>query len=130
MGSTRWPNCEVIVLATGSGHCRVSVGVRVLSGDISSPPPWAKPPGSSAHSSSYLWVLQELQLGVLAGGEMIICRHLVGCFVGEFYYKDSFGDFCGSRVAVLIGSVYGSRLRVGGIVHCVHRYKMENLKTN
>ena len=53
MGSTRWPNCEVIVPATGSGHCRVPVGVRVLSGFISSPPPCAKPPSNSAHSSSY-----------------------------------------------------------------------------
>ena len=33
-----------------------------------------------------LWVLQELQIGVLAGGEMIICRHLIGCFVGKTYY--------------------------------------------
>ena len=32
MGSIRWPNCEVIVPATGSGHCSVPVGVRVLSG--------------------------------------------------------------------------------------------------
>ena len=59
-----------------------------------------------------LRVLQELQVGVLAGGEMIICRHLVECFVGEFYHKDGFGYFCGSWVAVLVGSVYGSRLRV------------------
>ncbi|MFR2115910.1 MAG: hypothetical protein ACLS45_01220 [Subdoligranulum sp.] len=40
--------------------------------------------------------------------------------MGQFDYKDGFGDFCSSRIAVLIGSVYGSRLRVGGIVHCVH----------
>ena len=46
-----------------------------------------------------LRVLQELQVGVLAGGEMIICRHLVECFVGEFYHKDGFGYFCGSWVA-------------------------------
>ena len=51
---------------------------------------------------------------------MIICRHLVGCFVGQFDYEDGFGYLCGGWVAVLIGSVYGSRLRVGGIVHCVH----------
>lgn len=68
-----------------------------------------------------LWVLQELQIGVLAGGEMIICRHLVGCFVGQFDYEDSFGDFCGSRVAVLIGSFYCGSLRVGGTIHRIHR---------
>ena len=59
-----------------------------------------------------LRVLQELQVGVLAGDEMIICRHLVGCFVGEFYHNDGFGYFCGSWVAVLVGGVYGSCLRV------------------
>ena len=68
-----------------------------------------------------LRVLQQLQVGVLAGGEMIICRHLVGCFVGQFDYEDSFGDFCGSRVAVLIGSFYCGSLRVGGTIHRIHR---------
>ena len=77
---------------------------------------------------------------VFAGGEMIICRHLIGCFVGQFDREDSFGYLCCGWIAVLIGSVYCSRLRVGGIihrVHCphcfpqlVHRYKMENPKTN
>ena len=33
-----------------------------------------------------LWVLQELQLGVLAGGKMIICRHFARRFVGKTYY--------------------------------------------
>ena len=53
MGSTRCPNCEVIVPATGSGHCRVPVGVRVPSGDMTPPPPCSKPPSNPAHSSSY-----------------------------------------------------------------------------
>ena len=76
----------------------------------------------------------------LSGGEMIICRHLIGCFVGQFDYGDSFGYLCCDWIAVLVGSVYGSHLRVGGMihrVHCphgfpqpVHRYKMENPKTN
>ena len=68
-----------------------------------------------------LWVLQELQIGVLTGGEMIICRHLVGCFVGQLNNKDGFGYLCGGRVSVLIGGFYCGSLRVGGTIHHIHR---------
>ena len=64
---------------------------------------------------------KELQIGVLAGGEMIICRHLVGCFVGQFDYEDGFSYLCGGRVSVLIGGFYCGSLRVGGTIHHIHR---------
>ena len=67
-----------------------------------------------------LRVLQELQIGVLAGGEMIICRHLVGCFVGQFDYEDGFGYLRGGRIAILVSSFYNSGFRTGSVVHCVH----------
>ena len=42
-----------------------------------------------------LRVLQELQIVVLAGGKVIICRHFARRFVGKMYYKDGFGYGCG-----------------------------------
>ena len=68
-----------------------------------------------------LRVLQQLQVVVLASGEMVVCGHFVRRFVGKAYHKNGFGDFCGGGVAVLVGSIYGDSLRVGGVVHFVHR---------
>ena len=51
-----------------------------------------------------LRVLQELQVCALAGGKMVVYRHLVGRFVGQFDYEDGFCDFCGSRVAEVINT--------------------------
>ena len=52
---------------------------------------------------------------------MIICRHLVGCFVGQFDYEDGFGYLRGGRIAIIVSSFYNSGFCTGRVVHCVHR---------
>ena len=51
---------------------------------------------------------------------MVICRYLVGCFVGQFDYEDGFGYLCCGRFSVLVRRFYNSGFRTGRVVHCVH----------
>ena len=68
-----------------------------------------------------LRVLQELQVGVLADGKVIIQCHLVGCFVGQFDYKDGFGYLCCGCFSVFVRRFYNGGFRTSGVVHRVHR---------
>ncbi len=52
---------------------------------------------------------------------MVVCRHFVRCFVGQFNHKDVFGYFCGGQVVIFVSGFYDCRFRVGGIVYRVHR---------
>ena len=51
---------------------------------------------------------------------MVVYRHHVGRFVGEFDYEDGFGYLCCGRFSVFVRCFYNSGFRMGSVVHCVH----------